>query len=110
MNQSEDNENGLIFYTDGNVKVVSYEDANKRLKEILNDLGIQEITCHGLRHTHASVLLYEGVNTQYVSERLGHESIFTTMYTYAHVSRELRARVEQKALSVYEKMLDKEDV
>ncbi len=64
MNQSEDNENGLIFYTDGNVKVVSNEDANKRLKEILNDLGIQEITYHGLRHTHASVLLYEGVRTQ----------------------------------------------
>lgn len=40
INQSEDNENGLIFYTDGNVKVVSNEDANKRLKEILIDLGV----------------------------------------------------------------------
>jgi len=108
--QLKENEYGLFFYVGGNIKSVTNEDANKRLKSILNELEIQEITCHGLRHTHASVLLYEGVDTQYVSERLGHETIFTTMHTYAHVLRELRTREEQKALSIYKKMLDKRDI
>ncbi|AVK86031.1 site-specific integrase [Lysinibacillus sp. B2A1] len=108
-NQLVDNDFGLFFYVGGNIKSVTNEDANKRLKSILNKLGIQAITCHGLRHTHASVLLYEGVDTQYVSERLGHETIFTTMHTYAHVLRELRTREEQKAMSIYKKMLDIKD-
>lgn len=107
-----DQNNGLVFHSDGYPKVVSNNAANKSLKNILKKLGIQEITCHGLRHTHASVLLYEGIDIQYVSERLGHDTIQTTLQTYAHVLRELRTREEQKALNVYERMLemDNEDV
>lgn len=103
-------DNGLVFHSVGNLKVVSNNAANKTLKNILTKLGIKEITCHGLRHTHASVLLYEGINVQYVSERLGHDSIQTTMQTYAHVLRELRAREEEKALMVYEKMIEEKVV
>ncbi|MCZ1209097.1 tyrosine-type recombinase/integrase [Enterococcus faecium] len=36
----------------------------------------------GLRHTHASILLYQGVNILSVSKRLGHSSLETTMSTY----------------------------
>ena len=34
-----------------------------------------DLTLHGTRHTHASLLLKKGVPIQYVSSRLGHESI-----------------------------------
>ncbi len=38
----------------------------------------------GLRHTHASILLYQGVNILSVSKRLGHSSLETTMSTYTN--------------------------
>lgn len=63
------------------------------------------ISCHGLRHTHASVLLYKDVSIYYVSERLGHADIETTLRVYSHVIRELRLRDEEKSVEVYERML-----
>lgn len=41
------------------------------------------VTLHGLRHTHASLLL-QHVPIQYVSMRLGHEGIEITYKTYSH--------------------------
>lgn len=43
-----------------------------------------DLTLHGTRHTHASPLLKKGVPIQYVSSRLGHESIEITYKIYAH--------------------------
>lgn len=47
--------------------------------------GVQRITPHGLRHTHATQLLAAGVPVHVVSERLGHSSITVTLDDYAHV-------------------------
>jgi len=44
---------------------------------------------HGLRHTHASILLYAGVSIASVARRLGHASMTTTQKTYLHVIQEL---------------------
>lgn len=41
---------------------------------------------HDLRHTHATILLSQGVSLKVVQERLGHESITTTGDIYAHVT------------------------
>jgi len=43
------------------------------------------VTLHGLRHTHASLLLKAGVPAKVVSERLGHSQISITMDLYSHV-------------------------
>ena len=43
-----------------------------------------DITLHGLRHAHASLLLKAGVPIQYVSQRLGHENVAVTYRFYAH--------------------------
>ena len=45
---------------------------------------------YGLRHTHASVLIYKGVNILAVSKRLGHIDLSVTMETYSHVLSELK--------------------
>lgn len=50
---------------------------------------IPEITIHGLRHTHASLLLFAGVSIASVARRLGHSSINTTQKTYLHIIQEL---------------------
>lgn len=52
-------------------------------------------TSHALRHTHASLLLYEGRDISYVSKRLGHKDIMTTYNTYTHVIQEMSAREDE---------------
>ncbi len=47
------------------------------------------ITLHGLRHTHASLLLFAGVSIASVARRLGHASMTTTQKTYLHIIQEL---------------------
>ena len=51
--------------------------------------GISEISIHGLRHTHASLLLFAGVSIASVARRLGHGSMTTTQKTYLHIIQEL---------------------
>ncbi len=52
-------------------------------------VGVPVISVHGLRHTHASLLLFAGVSIASVSRRLGHASMTTTQETYLHIIREL---------------------
>ena len=47
------------------------------------------ISIHGLRHTHASLLLFAGVSIASVAQRLGHSSMTTTQKTYLHIIQEL---------------------
>ena len=47
--------------------------------------GLPKLTIHGLRHTHASILMEKGVSPKVVSERLGHASPAITMDIYSHV-------------------------
>lgn len=51
--------------------------------------NIPIISVHGLRHTHASLLLFTGVSIASVARRLGHSSMTTTQKTYLHIIQEL---------------------
>ena len=51
--------------------------------------GVPVITVHGLRYTHASLLLFAGVSIASVAKRLGHASMTTTQKVYLHVIQEL---------------------
>ena len=63
--------------------------ANGALAKHCKRAGVPVITIHGLRHTHASLLLFAGVSIASVSRRLGHASMTTTQETYLHIIREL---------------------
>ena len=63
--------------------------ANNVLARHCRNAGVPEISIHGLRHTHASLLLFAGVSIASVSRRLGHASMTTTQETYLHIIREL---------------------
>ncbi len=52
-------------------------------------INIPIISIHGLRHTHASLLLFAGVSIASVAKRLGHSSMNTTQKTYLHIINEL---------------------
>ena len=58
---------------------------NSTFNDILSrhciNAGIPVISIHGLRHTHASLLLFAGVSIASVARRLGHASMTTTQKT-----------------------------
>lgn len=65
---------------------------NHRLQKLCKDCKIPVITVHGLRHTHASLLLFAGVSIASVAKRLGHSSMNTTEKTYLHIIQELEVK------------------
>lgn len=66
---------------------------NSTINDVLarhcKNVGVPIISIHGLRHTHASLLLYAGVSVASVAHRLGHASMTTTQKTYLHIIQEL---------------------
>lgn len=93
-----------MFSAQSKYKVITNTNANKLLKNTLKDLGIETISVHGLRHTHASILLYKHKSIYYVSERLGHKDIETTLRDYTHVIKELRKEDEKGTTETFERM------
>ena len=76
--------------------------ANNILARHCERANVPVISIHGLRHTHASLLLFAGVSIASVSKRLGHASMNTTQDTYLHVIRELENKdvdIVMRALS-----------
>jgi integrase len=59
-------------------------------------LGMPYICFHGLRHTHASLLVAAGTPIKVVSERLGHANPGFTMATYQHVMPGMGAEAADK--------------
>ena len=80
-------ENELIFVKKGTA--VYNSTVNGILERHCKKAEIPVISVHGLRHTHASILLFAGVSIASVAQRLGHSSINTTQKTYLHIIHEL---------------------
>jgi integrase len=57
----------------------------RRFQTICEDNDLPKLRLYDLRHTHASLLIDEGVHPKKISERLGHSSIKLTMDTYGHL-------------------------
>jgi integrase len=50
---------------------------------LIKAAGVRRITFHGLRHTHISHQLIDGVHPKIVSERAGHANVSMTLSVYA---------------------------
>jgi uncharacterized protein (DUF39 family) len=62
--------------------------------ELLRKAGLHGVSLHSLRHSHASILISEGVPIPVVSERLGHANQNITLAIYSHaLPRDKRAAV-----------------
>lgn len=69
--------------TTGGVMKPTY--LNTVFNRTCKNASVKRITFHGLRHTHATLLLSDGVHPKIVQERLGHSSIETTLDRYSHI-------------------------
>ncbi|MEW5932381.1 MAG: tyrosine-type recombinase/integrase [Bacillota bacterium] len=78
------NEHNLVFTTRRGRPL--YKSAVlKALKVIAERAGVPPIRFHDLRHTHATLLLRQGVHPKVVAERLGHAHVSLTLEIYSHV-------------------------
>ena len=78
----------------------------RSFQPLLERAGVPKIRFHDLRHTHASLLLAQGVHPKVVQEQLGHSQISLTLDTYSH----LLPTLQQQAAAEMDKMFDKKTV
>ena len=64
--------------------------------------GVKVIRLHDARHSHASLMLKQGVHPKIVQERLGHSTIAITLDTYSHVAPGL----QQAAAESFDRLLN----
>lgn len=70
----------------------------KRLNKHFNNAGVTNVSFHGFRHTHASMMMNAGLPYKELQHRLGHSTLAMTMDTYSHLSNENA----KKAVSLFE--------
>lgn len=76
-----------LLFCDSNGEHIKYYAYNKYFREnTLRVLG-KAYTVHSLRHTHASLLLEQGVDVDSISRRLGHSDSTVTREIYLHITK-----------------------
>lgn len=70
----------------------------KRLQKHFKAAGVPDISFHGFRHTHATIMLYAGIEAKDLQYRLGHSNISMTLNTYVHATKD----GAKKAVSIFE--------
>ena len=74
--------------------------------KLVRKAGLPHVRLHDLRHTHATLMLKEGIHPKIVHERLGHSSIATTLNIYSHVLPGL----QEAAAKRFDNLLARENV
>lgn len=78
---------GLVFATaDGSL--ITPRHFGSAVRRLIRRIGMDGVTLHNLRDTHASLLAKAGVPIEVLSKRLGHANIAVTMERYLQVYRE----------------------
>lgn len=93
----------LVLDKNGKVKLICVDengmlvttDSFKYCSRIIHHELKIEFDFHCLRHTHATVLIENGVSPKSVQKRLGHEKIETTLQTYVHDTEEMAERAAE---------------
>lgn len=94
------NDDTLIFISEHGATPISVGSTLYTFKKISKSAGLPEIPLHGLRHTHATILLNRDVNVKLIAERLGNTSDMIYK-VYGHILKEK----EQESVSVFSEAL-----
>lgn len=86
-------ENGIrskhFFFDKKTGDYIAYHSFCKYLREVSERILGRKVTIHTLRHTHASLMLADGVPVDTISRRLGHENSKVTKEIYLHITKKL---------------------
>lgn len=93
--------NQLVFSNEYN-EFLQPTKTRKWILHVQKKYHLKEVSTHGLRHTHCSLLFEAGAKIKEVQDRLGHSDIQTTMNIYAHVT----AKAKESAIQKFEEYLN----
>jgi site-specific recombinase XerD len=74
----EDYRGSVFMITSPNGKEMGSFGVNKVIDSVINKTELHHISPHGLRHTHAIMLLESGADIKFVSDRLDHSTVAMT--------------------------------
>lgn len=75
---------GFLFAQDSG-KAMHPDNVNTWLRSFSRRHSLSHINPHAFRHSMASILYFNGVDSVSISKRLGHAQVSTTANIYAHV-------------------------
>lgn len=79
---------------------MKYDSYRQYLGDVSDKVLGRRITPHALRHTHASLMLAEGIDIDSISKRLGHTDSHITKEIYIHMTAKLKELEEKRIASV----------
>lgn len=96
---------GRLYGADNSTRLffASHSTYARQMELHTKKAGVRRIRLHDLRHSHASLLIELGFSALLVSERLGHESVSTTLNIYSHLFPSKQSEVADKLETLYQK-------
>lgn len=86
----------VVFFPGSKRERIEFDCYAKYLRENSERIIGRRITPHTLRHTHASLLMEQGIDIDTISRRLGHSNSRVTREIYLHVTKKLKEKENQK--------------
>lgn len=93
--------NDELVFSDLHGKSLLPDTISHAWTKIVKRAGLKHFRLHDARHTHASLMLKQGIHPKIVQERLGHATISTTLDLYSHVAPGL----QKAAAAGFDKMV-----
>ena len=94
------------LYVFGGIKPLSPTTINRHKLKACEKANIRPITLHQFRHSHATMLVSNGILINEVSRRLGHSKVSTTLdiYTHSDLSQEKRVISTLSSIRLFKKI------
>lgn len=86
----------VVFFPGSKRDHVQYDCYAKYLREQSEKIIGHRISPHALRHTHASLLMEQGIDIDTISRRLGHADSRVTREIYLHVTEKLKEKENER--------------
>lgn len=100
MRLAENNRDKQLFLTP-NGEYVRPNNANRKLKELLEKMNITDITSHSLRHTYGTRCIEAGMRAVALQRLMGHTDVAITLNTYTSVFNKYKETELEKVNNYY---------
>lgn len=100
MRIAQTNNNKQLF-VDCLGNYVNPKNVNRRLKKLLKEMGIEDISSHSLRHTYGTRCIEAGMRDVALQRLMGHNNISTTLNTYTSVFSRYKETELEKVNNYY---------